>query len=54
MMLAGFETPTAGEIQLAGRSINNVPPHKRDIGQVQVVGTQAQDLRTFATVSQGF
>ncbi|MEZ1377049.1 ATP-binding cassette domain-containing protein, partial [Enterobacter hormaechei] len=28
MMLAGFETPTAGEILLAGRSINNVPPHK--------------------------
>ncbi|MBD9514410.1 MULTISPECIES: ABC transporter ATP-binding protein [Pseudomonadaceae] len=34
MMLAGFETPTAGEIQLAGRAINNVPPHKRDIGMV--------------------
>lgn len=34
MMLAGFETPTAGDILLAGRSINNVPPHKRDIGMV--------------------
>ncbi|TRX75069.1 ABC transporter ATP-binding protein [Pseudomonas mangiferae] len=34
MMLAGFETPTHGEILLAGRSINNVPPHKRDIGMV--------------------
>src|SRR5476651_446406 len=34
MMLAGFETPTAGEIQLGGRSINHVPPHKRDIGMV--------------------
>jgi len=34
MMLAGFETPTAGEIQLAGRSLKNVPPHKRDIGMV--------------------
>jgi putative spermidine/putrescine transport system ATP-binding protein len=34
MMLAGFETPTNGEILLAGRSINNVPPHKRDIGMV--------------------
>ncbi|RXZ45505.1 ABC transporter ATP-binding protein [Crenobacter cavernae] len=34
MMLAGFETPTAGEIKLAGRSLNNVPPHKRDIGMV--------------------
>ncbi|WP_166365980.1 ABC transporter ATP-binding protein [Pseudomonas akapageensis] len=34
MMLAGFETPTAGEILLAGKSINNVPPHKRNIGMV--------------------
>jgi putative spermidine/putrescine transport system ATP-binding protein len=34
MMLAGFETPTAGEIQLAGRAINHLPPHKRDIGMV--------------------
>ncbi|WP_313519625.1 ABC transporter ATP-binding protein [Pseudomonas sp.] len=34
MMLAGFETPTNGEILLAGRSLNNVPPHKRDIGMV--------------------
>ncbi|HDQ4606527.1 ABC transporter ATP-binding protein [Pseudomonas aeruginosa] len=34
MMLAGFETPTSGEILLGGRSINNVPPHKRDIGMV--------------------
>ena len=32
MMLAGFETPTAGEILLDGRAINNVPPHKRDMG----------------------
>lgn len=34
MMLAGFETPTSGEILLAGRSLNRVPPHKRDIGMV--------------------
>ena len=34
MMLAGFETPTAGEILLDGRAINNVPPHKRDMGMV--------------------
>ncbi|WP_420800859.1 ABC transporter ATP-binding protein [Pseudomonas cavernae] len=34
MMLAGFETPTAGEILLGGRAINNVPPHKRHIGMV--------------------
>jgi len=34
MMLAGFEPATDGEIILDGQSINNVPPHKRDIGMV--------------------
>ena len=34
MMLAGFETATHGEITLDGRSINNIPPHKRGIGMV--------------------
>ncbi|MGL5011529.1 MAG: ABC transporter ATP-binding protein, partial [Paracoccaceae bacterium] len=34
MMLAGFETATSGEILLAGRPINQVPPHKRGIGMV--------------------
>ncbi|MFQ5467682.1 MAG: ABC transporter ATP-binding protein [Kiloniellaceae bacterium] len=34
MMLAGFETATHGEIVLDGTSINNVPPHKRNIGMV--------------------
>jgi len=34
MMLAGFEPVTWGEIILDGRPINNVPPHRRDIGVV--------------------
>jgi len=34
MMLAGFETATHGDIELAGRPINNIPPHKRGIGMV--------------------
>ncbi|MEM7073251.1 MAG: ATP-binding cassette domain-containing protein, partial [Pseudomonadota bacterium] len=34
MMLAGFETATHGEILLAGKPINNIPPHKRGIGMV--------------------
>ena len=34
MMLAGFEPATHGEIYLNDRPINNVPPHKRDIGMV--------------------
>lgn len=33
-MLAGFETPSSGEIQVNGKSLVNVPPHKRDIGMV--------------------
>ncbi|MBK1664775.1 spermidine/putrescine ABC transporter ATP-binding protein [Rhodospirillum rubrum] len=34
MMLAGFEVPTQGDILLAGRSVRDTPPHKRDIGMV--------------------
>ncbi|WP_133670247.1 ABC transporter ATP-binding protein [Burkholderia pseudomallei] len=34
MMLAGFETPTHGEITLNGKRLDNVPPHKRNIGMV--------------------
>ena len=34
MMLAGFETATHGDIFLAGRPINNIPPYKRGIGMV--------------------
>ncbi|MER1948655.1 ATP-binding cassette domain-containing protein, partial [Stutzerimonas stutzeri] len=33
-MLAGFETPSSGEILVTGQSLVNVPPHKRDIGMV--------------------
>jgi putative spermidine/putrescine transport system ATP-binding protein len=34
MMLAGFETPTEGDIRLEGRTITNVPPYERGIGMV--------------------
>jgi len=34
LMIAGFEYPTRGEVVLQGRSINYVPPEKRDIGMV--------------------
>ncbi|MBF8726483.1 ABC transporter ATP-binding protein [Pseudomonas putida] len=33
-MLAGFETPSSGQILVEGQSLVNVPPHKRDIGMV--------------------
>src|SRR5262249_43458652 len=34
MMLAGFEVPTQGAIELESRRINDLAPHKRDIGMV--------------------
>ncbi len=34
MMLAGFETPTNGEIYLDGDAISSIPPYKRGIGMV--------------------
>ena len=34
MMLAGFQTPTAGVIRIDGRSIEELPPRKRGIGMV--------------------
>ena len=34
MMIAGFETPTTGDIRIDARSIVGVSPHKRNIGMV--------------------
>jgi len=34
MMLAGFESPTAGDIELDGKPITRTPPHKRNFGMV--------------------
>lgn len=33
-MIAGFETPTSGEIVLDGQAIEDVPAHKRDLNMV--------------------
>jgi putative spermidine/putrescine transport system ATP-binding protein len=34
MMLAGFESPTAGKILLKGDDITTMPPHRRNFGMV--------------------
>jgi putative spermidine/putrescine transport system ATP-binding protein len=34
MMLAGFETPSNGEIRMAGQRLDDRPPYERDIGMV--------------------
>jgi len=33
-MIAGFETPTEGMIEVGGADVTNVPAHKRDMGMV--------------------
>ncbi|MEP5728215.1 MAG: ABC transporter ATP-binding protein [Sulfitobacter sp.] len=33
-MIAGFETPTSGDIQIKGRSVLNTPPNKRNVKMV--------------------
>ena len=34
MMLAGFDSPTSGDILLNGKQITGTPPHKRNFGMV--------------------
>src|SRR5689334_22635734 len=34
MILAGFETPTEGEITLEGKPLSKLPPYRRAIGMV--------------------
>jgi spermidine/putrescine transport system ATP-binding protein len=33
-IIAGFETPTSGEVYIGGRLMNNIPPHKRPVNTV--------------------
>jgi putative spermidine/putrescine transport system ATP-binding protein len=34
MMLAGFENPTAGSVSVGGQRVDQLPPHKRNMGVV--------------------
>ena len=34
MMIAGFETPTAGDVMIDGRPVGRTPPYRRNIGMV--------------------
>ena len=33
-MIAGFDTPTSGEIYIHGKPVSSIPPHQRSIGMV--------------------
>ena len=48
MLLAGFETPTAGHIRLDGQPIESLPPHQRGMGVV----FQSYSLFPHMTVAQ--
>ena len=48
LMIAGFETPSAGDLILDGRRINDLPPHRRDIGMM----FQSYSLFPHMTVEQ--
>ena len=48
MMIAGFETPTGGDIAIDGRSVIGTPPHRRNIGMV----FQNYALFPYLTVAQ--
>jgi putative spermidine/putrescine transport system ATP-binding protein len=48
MLLAGFESPTSGQIRLDGMPIENLPPHQRNMGVV----FQSYSLFPHMTVEQ--
>ncbi len=52
-MIAGFEFPTAGSITLDGKSINSLPPHKRDMSMVFQSYAIFPHLTVFENIAYG-
>lgn len=52
-MIAGFETPTSGQIYLDGKDITNLPPHKRPINTVFQKYALFPHLNVFSNVAFG-
>jgi ABC-type Fe3+/spermidine/putrescine transport system ATPase subunit len=46
-LISGFEEPTTGEVRIGGKTMNDVPPHKRNVGMV------FQSLALFPHLSVG-
>ncbi|MEJ5197425.1 MAG: ATP-binding cassette domain-containing protein, partial [Anaerolineae bacterium] len=52
-LIAGFEFPTAGQIILDGRPINDLPPHKRDMSMVFQSYAIFPHLNVFENIAYG-
>ncbi len=52
-MVAGFEFPTAGDIHLDNKVINNLPPHKRDMSMVFQSYAIFPHLTVFENIAYG-
>ncbi len=52
-LIAGFEFPTAGQIVLDGRPINDLPPHKRDMSMVFQSYAIFPHLNVFENIAYG-
>ncbi|MCA9918002.1 MAG: ABC transporter ATP-binding protein [Anaerolineales bacterium] len=52
-MVAGFEFPTSGDIELDGKKINTLPPHKRDMSMVFQSYAIFPHLTVFENVAYG-
>jgi iron(III) transport system ATP-binding protein len=52
-LIAGFEFPTAGQILLDGREINNLPPHRRDMSMVFQSYAIFPHLSVFENIAYG-
>ncbi len=52
-LIAGFEFPTAGQILLDGRAINDLPPHRRDMSMVFQSYAIFPHLNVFENIAYG-
>ena len=52
-MIAGFETPTSGKIQIDGQDVTNLAPNKRRIGMVFQAYALFPNLNVFGNIAFG-
>jgi ABC-type sugar transport system ATPase subunit len=52
-MIAGLETPTSGDVILAGRRVNDLPPRERDVGFVFQQDALYPHLSVFENIAFG-